>query len=112
MRGIKDGVYPLPPMAHILRMRVVEAEPGHLVFVSSPDESLMNPIGTIHGGYAMALLDSCMGCAVHTTCAAGEALYDSRGKEQYRAADNPANGRDPGRWRGLASRAEPGHCRG
>ena len=42
------------------------------MFEGSPDESVYNPIGAVHGGYAMTLLDSAMGCAVHTTLAVGE----------------------------------------
>jgi uncharacterized protein (TIGR00369 family) len=49
------------------------AEEGKVTFVGEPGEYLYNPIGVVHGGFAMAILDSAMGCAVHTTMAVGEA---------------------------------------
>ncbi len=73
MRGMLAGDYPLPPIAEALRMRLVEAENGRITFASAPDGTLLNPIGSVHGGYAMAMLDSSMGCAVHSTLEKGEA---------------------------------------
>jgi uncharacterized protein (TIGR00369 family) len=52
---------------------LVEAEEGRTLFRSLPGPRHLNPIGTVHGGFAGLLLDSCMGAAVHTTCADGEA---------------------------------------
>lgn len=62
-----------PPIAHTLDFQLAEVEEGKAVFVSSPQEFHYNPIGTVHGGYFGTLLDSAMGCAVHTTLAVGEA---------------------------------------
>ena len=45
--------------------------PGEAVFVSTPDESVYNPIGVVHGGLVCTMLDSAIGCAVHTTLPAG-----------------------------------------
>jgi len=50
-----------------------DAEVGRALFYGEPGEFLYNPIGVIHGGWAMTLLDSAMGCAVHTTLKSGEA---------------------------------------
>ncbi|HEY7625307.1 MAG TPA: PaaI family thioesterase [Candidatus Limnocylindria bacterium] len=72
VRAIFDGRLPLPPMAATLAFAGREADIGRAVFVGEPDESLYNPIGAVHGGYAMTLLDSAMGCAIHTTLARGE----------------------------------------
>ena len=49
----------------------MEVEPGHAVFEATPGEQHYNPIGVVHGGIAMTLLDSAMGCAVQTRMAAG-----------------------------------------
>jgi uncharacterized protein (TIGR00369 family) len=49
-----------------------EAEEGRAVFVGEAGEFLYNPLGVVHGGFAMTLLDSALGCAVHTTLARGE----------------------------------------
>ncbi len=51
--------------------RLVEVEPGHAVFEATPGEQHYNPIGVVHGGLAMTLLDSAMGCAVQTQMPAG-----------------------------------------
>ena len=50
---------------------MAEVEPGRAVFAIEPAEWMYNPIGSVHGGVAATLLDSCMGCAVHTTLDAG-----------------------------------------
>ena len=71
--GMASGRYPAPPIAKTLHFNFVEAEHGRAVFEGTPLREFYNPIGSIHGSYAAALLDSCMGCAVHTTMAAGQA---------------------------------------
>lgn len=50
-----------------LNFRAISVEEGQVVFEGTPDEDVYNPIGTVHGGYAATLLDSALGCAVHTT---------------------------------------------
>jgi len=45
---------------------------GYFVFQGTPGERHHNPMGGVHGGYAATLLDSCMGCAVHTRLEAGQ----------------------------------------
>ena len=71
--GMANGTYPAPPIAKTLNFNFIEAEHGRAVFEGTPLREFYNPIGSIHGSYAAALLDSCMGCAVHTTMAAGQA---------------------------------------
>ncbi len=71
MRAIAAGEIGQPPIAHLLGFTIVEAEPGRAVFAMEPAEWMYNPIGSVHGGIAATLLDSCMGCAVHTTLAPG-----------------------------------------
>jgi uncharacterized protein (TIGR00369 family) len=71
MRAVASGEIPPPPMAVTMRMGVVEAEKGRAVFEGTPGEEHYNPIGGVHGGYAATLLDSAIGCAVHTTLPAG-----------------------------------------
>ena len=73
LRAIRDGRLPPAPMATLLGFRLVEVEPGHVVFEVVPGEQHYNPIGVVHGGLAMTLLDSAMGCAVQTHVAAGSA---------------------------------------
>jgi uncharacterized protein (TIGR00369 family) len=71
LRAMRDGRLPPPPLARLLGFSLVEVEPGHAVFECVPGEQHYNPIGVVHGGLAMTLLDSCMGCAVQTHMPAG-----------------------------------------
>ena len=80
MRALSAGEMPPPPIAVVMRMQPIEVNPGQVVFEGRPGEEHYNPIGVVHGGYASTLLDSAMGCAVHSTLAAGEA-YTSLGLE-------------------------------
>lgn len=71
MKRILDGVFPVPPIAKSFNFRLSEVEPGRAVFTGDPAFDYYNPIGSVHGGFAATLLDSCMGCAVHTKLPAG-----------------------------------------
>jgi len=70
-KGLLEGRLPAPPMAKVLGFKVAEVERGRVVFTYTPVFDHYNPLGTIHGGVAATLLDSVMGCAVHTTLDAG-----------------------------------------
>ncbi|MDQ6886095.1 MAG: PaaI family thioesterase [Gemmatimonadota bacterium] len=71
LQAMMRGEIPPPPIAHLMDMRPVEAERGRVVFSVQPAEFHYNPIGVVHGGLAATLLDSAMGCAVHSTLPAG-----------------------------------------
>ncbi len=71
MRAMIDGSLPGAPIAGLMNMRGVHADHGVIVFEGIPGPEHYNPLGSVHGGYAATLLDSCMGCAVHTTLPAG-----------------------------------------
>ena len=71
LKGISEGRFPPPPIAHLLGFTLTEVEEGRGLFTGTPDFRLYNPIGSVHGGYIATLLDSCMSCAVHTTAPAG-----------------------------------------
>jgi len=72
MRGILEGRVPPPPMAATLNYFLVEVGEGRATFQGEPEHAFYNPIGSVHGGWAATLLDSCMGCAVQTTLPAGQ----------------------------------------
>jgi uncharacterized protein (TIGR00369 family) len=80
MTAIVTGRMPPPPIAVTMRLRPVELEEGRVIFEGEPGEEHYNPIGVVHGGYAATLLDSALGCAVHTTLPAGVG-YTSLGIE-------------------------------
>ncbi|HEX7218749.1 MAG TPA: PaaI family thioesterase [Burkholderiales bacterium] len=71
LRAIRDRRLPAAPIAALLGFDLIEVEPGHAVFEVNPGEQHYNPIGVVHGGLAMTLLDSAMGCAVQTHMPAG-----------------------------------------
>jgi uncharacterized protein (TIGR00369 family) len=66
VRAIFDGRLPAPPIMQPIEPFDSTAEPGHVVFYSTPGFRHYNPIGSVHGGYAATLLDSAMGLAVHS----------------------------------------------
>lgn len=69
MQGMATGEIPPPPIAQTLGFRLVEATPGQAVFECEPAEFHYNPIGSVHAGLAMTLMDSAMGLAYVTTLA-------------------------------------------
>jgi uncharacterized protein (TIGR00369 family) len=73
LRAIKDGELPPPPMAALMGFELVEVAEGEVRFATTPDASVYNPLGMVHGGLVATLLDSALGCAVHTTLPAGTA---------------------------------------
>jgi uncharacterized protein (TIGR00369 family) len=73
IEAIFSGELPPPPIATLMGFRGVEAEPGRAVFEMEPGPQHYNPIGSVHGGVALTLLDSAMGCAIHTTLEKGVA---------------------------------------
>ena len=66
VQAIVTGELPAPPISELMGFRLVLAEPGRAVFEMEPGPQHYNPIGSVHGGVALTLLDSAMGCAVHT----------------------------------------------
>jgi uncharacterized protein (TIGR00369 family) len=67
MQLMARGEIAPPPIANTLGFRLVEAERGHAVFECEPAEYHYNPIGIVHAGLAMTLMDSAMGLAFVTT---------------------------------------------
>jgi len=71
LAGIVGGAIPEPPIARLLDFTIVEVQPGRSLFAMRPAEWMYNPLGSVHGGVAAALLDTCMGCAVQTLLETG-----------------------------------------
>ena len=67
MQLMASGELPPPPIARTLDFRLVEADRGHAVFECQPAEFHYNPIGIVHAGLALTLMDSAMGLAFVTT---------------------------------------------
>jgi uncharacterized protein (TIGR00369 family) len=92
MQSIVDGTLP-PPIARLLDFTIVEVEDSRAVFAMDPAEWMYNPIGSVHGGIAATILDSCMGCAVHTTLEAGVGYTTTDLQVRYIRAMSDASGR-------------------
>jgi uncharacterized protein (TIGR00369 family) len=71
LQRIIDGRLPRPPITETLGFALTEVKPGFALFTMTPHFRHYNPIGTVHGGVAATLLDSCMSCSVQTHFEAG-----------------------------------------
>ena len=71
MQAMLDGELPPPPIALTLDFLLIEVAKGKAVFQGKPQFRHYNPLGTVHGGWFATLLDSALGCAVHTTLEPG-----------------------------------------
>ncbi|CAD5108114.1 PaaI family thioesterase [Zestomonas carbonaria] len=69
---IGNGELPCPPFGLLVDFVPLEWASGRFVFQGTPDARHYNPLGSVHGGYAASLLDSCMGCAIHTQLKPGQ----------------------------------------
>jgi len=88
-----EGRIPPPPISRLIRMDLVEAEPGRVVFTCTPDESAYNPIGAVHGGLVCTLLDSVAGCALHSTLPQGRGYTSVEIKVNYLKPVRATSGR-------------------
>ena len=71
LEAMLAGRLPAPTMGRTLGFRLVEIGQGVAIFEGEPGTHLLNPLGTVHGGWALALIDSAAGCALHTELPAG-----------------------------------------
>ena len=65
------GRLPPAPIARTLNFNLSEVSDGVAVFRGVPLFEHYNPLGTVHGGWMATLLDSALGCCVHTKLPAG-----------------------------------------
>lgn len=72
LERMRDGVLPHAAMHATLGFRIERVAEGAVTFTGVPGRFAMNPHGVVHGGWAAALLDSVMGCAVLSVLAAGQ----------------------------------------
>ncbi len=73
MQAMLRGELPYPPIAQTLDFMLMEVDEGRALFQGTPGAAHLNPMGTVHGGWYATLLDSALGCAVHTMMPAGRA---------------------------------------
>ena len=81
--AIFEGRLPAPPIGATLDFLPIEIVPGRALFQGVPGTGHYNPLGSVHGGWIATLLDSCVGCAVHSTLPAGKAFTTAELKINY-----------------------------
>lgn len=90
--AISRGELPAVPIGASMDFVPIEYEHGRFVFQGRPHARFANPMGTIHGGWIATLLDSCVGCAIHTTLPAGRGYTTAELKVSYIRALTPQVG--------------------
>jgi uncharacterized protein (TIGR00369 family) len=107
IRAIFDGSAGYEGIVKTLGLTPVSAEEGVVVFEGHPTQAVYNPIGTVHGGYAATLLDTVMGCAVHSRMKPGQGYTTLELKIAYHKAMTDKSGpvRAEGRVVTLGRRA-------
>ena len=92
LQAMRAGDFPAPAISHTLGFRLAEVEAGRAVFEGVPGPHLLNPLGAVHGGYALTLIDSACGCAVHTELDAGVGYTTVETKVNFTRPIDPAGG--------------------
>lgn len=72
LQGLLDGSHPEPPFAEVADIWPTSVKRGSIIFEARPSTRFFNPMGVVHGGWTAMLLDSAMGCAVHSALGAGQ----------------------------------------
>jgi uncharacterized protein (TIGR00369 family) len=83
LQKLVDGEFPGAPIAEGMNFWLQSVAEGKAVFAGEPLVAHLNPAGTVHGGWAATILDSALGCAVHTTLAAGDRYTTVEMKVNY-----------------------------
>ena len=92
LRKIASADHPAPPMGHLMNLRLVVVERGRIVYEATPQEYHYNASGVVHGGFAATILDSAMGCAVHSWLDGGDRYTTLELKVNYLKAMTTATG--------------------
>jgi uncharacterized protein (TIGR00369 family) len=83
---------PGPAIGRTLGFRLVEVDQGRAVFEGQPGPHLLNPLGAVHGGFGLALIDSACGCAVHSELDAGIGYTTVETKVNFTRPIDPTGG--------------------
>lgn len=92
LRYMLAGNHPPPSIGSTLGFTLTEVEDGRALFIGDPTDRILNPLGIVHGGWALTLIDSCTGCAAHTTLDAGVGYTTVETKVNFVRAITPATG--------------------
>ena len=102
LQAIIDGRLPQPPISETLSFWIVEVGEGFAVFEGEPGRHLLNPMGTVHGGWALTLIDSVAGCAGHSLLPAGAGYTTIETKGNFSRPITRDNGRVRAEGRAVA----------
>lgn len=89
MQAMLQGEIPYAAIAKTLDFTIIEASAGRAVFQGTPLPQHLNPLGTIHGGWIATLLDSALGCAIHTMMPVGRSYTTAELSVNYVRAVTP-----------------------
>src|SRR2546430_15104067 len=92
MRKLVAGELESSPMARLLNIRIVEVDAGRVVVTGEPSEEFENGLRIAHGGFAAALLDTALGCAVNSVMPAGEGFTPPGMEDNYTGGITPPTG--------------------
>jgi uncharacterized protein (TIGR00369 family) len=83
LQGMIEGRFPRPPISRTLNFRLVEVGDGFAAFEGEPSEAVLNPLGIVHGGWALTLIDSATGCAGLSLLPAGSSFTTIETKANF-----------------------------
>lgn len=92
LRYMLAGSHPPPSIASTLGFTLTEVDDGRALFIGHPSDRILNPLGIVHGGWALTLIDSCTGCAAHTTLPANVGYTTVETKVNFVRAITPETG--------------------
>jgi uncharacterized protein (TIGR00369 family) len=93
LQAIVDGRIPQPPISRPMSFRLVEVGDGFAAFEGDPSSDLLNPMGSVHGGWALTLIDSAAACACHSLLPAGTSYTTIETKANFSRPIKPDTGR-------------------
>jgi uncharacterized protein (TIGR00369 family) len=93
MQSILNGNAPHASMGSTVGFFMVHVSDGHAVVQGAPNQSHLNPMGTVHGGWFATLLDTAMGCATHTKMPLGRVYTTTEMSVKLVKAITPQVGR-------------------
>ena len=93
LQAIIAGELPQAPISQALTFWIVEVGDGFAAFEGEPGPHLFNPMGTVHGGWALTLIDSVAGCAGHSLLPAGVGYATVETKGNFSRPITKASGR-------------------
>ncbi|MEM6616928.1 MAG: PaaI family thioesterase [Pseudomonadota bacterium] len=90
--AVREGLLPPPSIGKTLNFSLSHLAYGEVHFAGTPTDAFLNPMLTVHGGWTMTLLDSCVACAVHSTLEAGEVYTTLELKTNFVRTIRPNSG--------------------